>query len=47
MFNPNDPDALNPALDEAQAAGIKTVSVDAYVTDPDTYNLYNNQVKYA
>ena len=22
-------------------------SVDAYVTDPDTYNLYNNQVKYA
>ena len=30
-----------------QAAGIKTVSVDAYVTDPNTYNLYNNQVKYA
>ena len=27
--------------------GIKTVSVDAYVTDPNTYNLYNNQVKYA
>jgi ribose transport system substrate-binding protein len=23
------------------------VSVDAFVTDPDTYNLYNNQVKYA
>ena len=32
---------------EAKAAGIKTVSVDAYVTDPNTYNLYNNQVKYA
>ena len=47
VFNPNDPDALNPALAEAKAAGIKTVSVDAYVTDPDTYNLYNNQVKYA
>ena len=47
MFNPNDPEALNPALDEAQAAGIKTVSVDAYVTDPETYNLYNNQVEYA
>jgi len=47
VFNPNDPDALNPALDEAQAAGIKTVSVDAYVTDPETYNLYNNQVEYA
>ena len=47
VFNPNDPDALNPALAEAKAAGIVTVSVDAYVTDPDAYNLYNNQVKYA
>ena len=47
VFNPNDPAALNPALQEAKAAGIKTVSVDAFVTDPDTYNLYNNQVKYA
>ena len=47
VFNPNDTAALNPALQEAKAAGIKTVSVDAYVTDPDTYNLYNNQVKYA
>jgi len=47
VFNPNDPEALNPALQEAKAAGIKTVSVDAYVTDPDTYNLYNNQVEYA
>ncbi len=47
VFNPNDPSALNPALAEAKAAGIKTVSVDAYVTDPDTWNLYNNQVKYA
>jgi ribose transport system substrate-binding protein len=47
VFNPNDPDALNPALAEATAAGIKTVSVDAYVTDPTAYNLYNNQVKYA
>ena len=43
VFNPNDPAALNPALAEAKAAGIETVSVDAYVTDPDTYNLYNNQ----
>jgi ribose transport system substrate-binding protein len=47
VFNPNDPEALNPALAEAKAQGIKTVSVDAYVTDPDTWNLYNNQVKYA
>ena len=47
VFNPNDPAALNSALGEAKAAGIKSVSVDAFVTDPDTYNLYNNQVKYA
>ncbi len=47
VFNPNDPAALNPALAEAKAAGIKTISVDAYVTDPDTYNLYNNQIEYA
>ncbi|MEO6207625.1 MAG: substrate-binding domain-containing protein [Candidatus Limnocylindrales bacterium] len=47
VFNPNDPDALNPALAEAKAAGIITVSVDAYVNDPDAYNLYNNQIKYA
>lgn len=47
VFNPNDPAALNPALAEAKAAGIITVAVDAYVTDPDTYNLYNNQIEYA
>jgi ribose transport system substrate-binding protein len=47
VFNPNDPDALNPALAEANAQGIKTVSVDSYVTDPNTWNLYNNQIKYA
>ncbi|MGH2446347.1 MAG: substrate-binding domain-containing protein [Candidatus Limnocylindria bacterium] len=47
VFNPNDPEALNPALEEAQAAGITTVSVDAYVTDEGTYNLYNNQIEYA
>jgi ribose transport system substrate-binding protein len=47
VFNPNDPEALNPALDEAQDAGIETISVDAFVTDPETYNLYNNQIEYA
>jgi ribose transport system substrate-binding protein len=47
VFNPNDPDALNAALAEAHAAGIVSVSVDAYVTDPNTWNLYNNQIKYA
>jgi ribose transport system substrate-binding protein len=47
VFNPNDPEALNPALEEANAAGIRTVSVDAFVTNADTYNLYNNQIEYA
>jgi len=47
VFNPNDPAALNPALDEAKAAGIVTVSVDANVTDANSWNLTNNQVKYA
>jgi ribose transport system substrate-binding protein len=47
VFNPNDPEALNPALEEANDAGIRTISVDAYVTNEDTYNLYNNQVQYA
>jgi ribose transport system substrate-binding protein len=47
VFNPNDPDALVPALEEAHEAGIVTVSVDAFVNHEDTYNLYNNQVEYA
>lgn len=47
VFNPNDPAALTPALDEAKAAGIVTVAVDQFVTHPDTYQLFNNQVKYA
>lgn len=47
VFNPNDPEALNPALEEAAEAGITTVSVDAFVTHEETYNLYNNQVEYA
>jgi len=47
VFNPANTDALNPALAEAKAAGIVTVSVDANVSDPNTYNLYNNQVDYA
>ena len=47
VFNPNDPEALNPALEEANAADIVTVSVDAFVTDESTYNLYNNQIQYA
>ena len=47
VFNPSSADALNSELANAKAAGIKTVAVDAYVTDPDTWNFYNNQVDYA
>jgi ribose transport system substrate-binding protein len=46
IFNPNGPDVLNPALAEASAAGIKTVALDAYVTDPNTLNISNDQVSY-
>jgi ribose transport system substrate-binding protein len=46
VFNPLSPDALNPALDEAQEQGIVTVAIDAYVTDPETFNLSNDQVAY-
>jgi ribose transport system substrate-binding protein len=47
VVNPNDADALSPAIDEAKAAGIPVVSVDAYVNNDYAYNLYNNQVNYA
>src|SRR5688572_15383470 len=47
VFNPSDAAGLNSALAEATTAGIETVAVDAYVTHPDTWNLYNNQKMYA
>jgi len=47
VVNPNDADALSPAIDEAKAAGIPVVSVDAYVNNNYAYNLYNNQINYA
>lgn len=46
IFNPNSPEALNQVIDEAQAAGIMTISIDAYVTDPETLNLSNDQENY-
>jgi ribose transport system substrate-binding protein len=46
VFNPNSPTALDPAIQEAHAAGIVTVSVDQSVTDPYAYDLYNDQVQY-
>jgi ribose transport system substrate-binding protein len=47
IINPNDPNALNPAIAEAIAAGIKVVAIDASVTAPGAYNLSNDQVQYA
>lgn len=47
IINPASSDALNPALAEAEAAGIVIVSVDAPVTAPNAYNLSNNQEEYA
>jgi ribose transport system substrate-binding protein len=47
IINPNDPDALNPAIDEAIAAGIPVIAVDAFVTAEGAHNLSNDQVQYA
>ena len=47
VVNPNSPDALNPAIAEAIAAGIVVVAIDASVTAPGAYNLSNDQVQYA
>ena len=47
IINPNDPDALNPAIDEAIEAGITVVAIDAFVTAAGAYNLSNDQVEYA
>jgi len=46
IFNPNSPDGYQEVLDEAQAAGILTVAIDAYVTDPETLNINNDQENY-
>ncbi len=47
IINPNDPDALNPAIDEAIKAGIVVVAIDAFVTAKGAYNLSNDQIQYA
>ena len=46
IFNPNSPDGYQDVLDEAQSAGITTVAIDAYVTDPETWNISNDQFNY-
>ena len=47
IINPAGPDALNPAIAEAIAAGITVIAVDAAVTAPGAYNLSNDQEEYA
>jgi ribose transport system substrate-binding protein len=47
IINPADPDALNPGIAEAIAAGITVIAVDASVTAPGAYNLSNDQEQYA
>ena len=47
IINPSGPDALNPAIAEATAAGITVIAVDASVTAPGAYNLSNDQEQYA
>ncbi len=47
IINPSGPDALNPAIGEAIAAGITVIAVDASVTAPGAYNLSNDQEQYA
>jgi ribose transport system substrate-binding protein len=47
LINPASPDALNPAIAEAIAAGIAVVAIDAPVTAPGAYNLSNDQEQYA
>jgi len=46
IFNPNSADGYQAVLDQAQAAGIKTIAIDAYVTDPETWNISNDQFNY-
>ena len=46
VFNPLDKEALNPAIQEGQDAGIKMIAIDAYVTQPGVLNLSNDQVGY-
>jgi ribose transport system substrate-binding protein len=47
VINPASSDALTPALDDAEEAGVVIVAVDAPVTAEAAYNLSNNQEEYA
>ena len=46
VVNPADANALNPAIADAEKAGITVVAVDAGVTDPNTYIISNDQTNY-
>jgi ribose transport system substrate-binding protein len=47
IVNPSDPAGIQPALDEAEKAGITIVVVDQSVKDPNIYTIQNNQADYA
>ncbi len=47
VLNPSNPDGLNDAIEDAIAAGIVVVAVDAGVTAEGAYILSNNQEEYA
>jgi ribose transport system substrate-binding protein len=47
IVNPVDPEAVNAALTEANAAGIPVISIDQAVTEPNAYLMSNNQEEYA
>jgi ribose transport system substrate-binding protein len=47
LINPADMDSLNPAIEEALAAGITVIAIDAPVSAEGAYNLSNDQEEYA
>jgi ribose transport system substrate-binding protein len=46
IINPSSPSALNAAIAQAAARGVKIVSVDSAVNAPQAYNVTNDQVAY-
>src|SRR5215831_18594542 len=46
VINPSSANALNPVIAQANARGVKVVSVDQRVTSPYAHNVTNDQVAY-
>lgn len=46
VFNPVDPEALNPVVEEGAAQGIIMVAIDNNITAPSAYVVSNDQVAY-